>query len=120
MSCIHWIQTTLLPYGSKDAYRTDAKRNRQEAHAHDLQNQLTISDMECHVHCKYKLGLCTFVSGDKKKGISAQGIAARIIISCLAANSGKMECMLLAGGFCDLTKRNSVCQCIIFKKKIIM
>ena len=40
-----------------------------------------------------------------------------IVAHCLAASSGKMERMLLAGGFCDLTNKHSVCQCITSKKK---
>ena len=91
----------LCYYGYNDAYRTDAKRNLQEAH--DLQNHLTTHDTECSGHCKCKLGLCTFISGDTKKGISliAQGIGVRRKL-VRNSGSGKMERMLLAGGFCDL------------------
>ena len=91
----------LCYYGYNDAYRTDAKRNLQEAH--DLQTRLTICDTECNGHCKCKLGLCTFNSGDTKKGISliAQGIGVRRKL-VRTSGSGKMERMLLAGGFCDL------------------
>ena len=91
----------LCYYGYKDAYRTDAKRSLQEAH--DLQTSLTISDTECLGHCKCKLGLCSFIAGDRKKGISliAQGIGVRKR-RVRTEGSGKMERMLLAGGFCDL------------------
>ncbi|KAL9986205.1 hypothetical protein ACROYT_G000311 [Oculina patagonica] len=91
----------LCYYGYKDAYRTDAKRSLQEAH--DLQTSLKISDTECLGHCKCKLGLCSFISGDRKKGISliAQGIGVRKR-RVRTDGSGKMERMLLAGGFCDL------------------
>lgn len=91
----------LCYYGYKDAYRTDAKRSLQEAH--DLQTSLKISDTECLGHCKCKLGLCSYISGDRKKGISliAQGIAVRKR-RVRTDGSGKMERMLLAGGFCDL------------------
>ena len=91
----------LCYYGYKDAYQTDAKRHLQEAH--DLQTHLGISDAECMGHCKCKLGLCCFISGDRKKGISliAQGICVRKK-RVRSEGSGKMERMLLAGGFCDL------------------
>lgn len=91
----------LCYYGYKDAFRTDAKRHLQEAH--DLQTHLGISDAECIGHCKCKLGLCCFISGDRKKGISliAQGISVRKK-RVRYEGSGKMERMLLAGGFCDL------------------
>ena len=94
----------LCYYGYKDAYRTDAKRSLQEAH--ELQNDLLISDTECLGHCKCKLGLCSFISGDRKKGISliAQGIGVRKR-KVRTDGSGKMERMLLAGGFCDLASK---------------
>nr|XP_058950724.1 uncharacterized protein LOC131778323 [Pocillopora verrucosa] len=91
----------LCYYGYKDAFRTSAKESLQQAH--ELQSELSISGTECEGHCKCKLGLCTFISGDKKKGISliAQGIAIRKRRVC-SDGSGKVERMLLAGGFCDL------------------
>ena len=94
----------LCYYGYKDAYRTDAKRSLQEAH--DLQTCLVNYDSECKGHCKCKLGLCCFVAGDKKKGISliAQGIGMRKRL-VRSEGSGKMERMLLAGGFCDLASK---------------
>ena len=94
----------LCYYGYKDAYRTDAKRSLQEAH--DLQTRLVNYDSECKGHCKCKLGLCCFVAGDKKKGISliAQGIGMRKRL-VRSEGSGKMERMLLAGGFCDLASK---------------
>ena len=94
----------LCYYGYKDAYRTDAKRSLQEAH--DLQTRLVNYDSECKGHCKCKLGLCCFVAGDKKKGISliAQGIGVRKRL-VRSKGSGKMERMLLAGGFCDLASK---------------
>ena len=66
-------------------------------------------DSECKGHCKCKLGLCCFVAGDKKKGISlkAQGIGMRKRL-VRSEGSGKMERMLLAGGFCDLASKYSV------------
>ena len=96
----------LCYYGYKDAYRTDAKRSLQEAH--DLQTRLVNYDSECKGHCKCKLGLCCFVAGDKKKGISliAQGIGMRKRL-VRSEGSGKMERMLLAGGFCDLASKYS-------------
>ena len=97
----------LCYYGYKDAYHTDAKKNLEQAH--DLQNKLGIHNTECHGHCKCKLGLCTFISGDRKKGISliAQGIAVRKKL-LRSDNSGKMERMLVAGGFCDLGSKYSI------------
>ena len=94
----------LCYYGYKDAYHTDAKRSLQEAH--DLQMRLVNYDSECMGHCKCKLGLCCFVAGDRKKGISliAQGIGMRKRLVC-SEGSGKMERMLLAGGFCDLASK---------------
>ena len=94
----------LCYYGYKDAYRTDAKKSLQEAH--DLQTCLVNYDSECKGHCKCKLGLCTFISGDRKKGISliAQGIGMRKRL-VRSDGSGKMERMLLAGGFCDLASK---------------
>ena len=91
----------LCYYGYKDAYHTDAKRHLHEAH--DLQTLLGISDAECAGHCKCKLGLCSFISGDRGRGISliAQGISVRKK-RVRSEGSGKMERMLLAGGFCDL------------------
>lgn len=98
----------LCYYGYKDAYRTDAKRSLQEAH--DLQTRLVNYDSECKGHCKCKLGLCCFVAGDKKKGISliAQGIGMRKRL-VRSEGSGKMERMLLAGGFCDLASKYLYC-----------
>ena len=97
----------LCYYGYKDAYQTEAKRNLQEAH--DLQNRLVKDDSECKGHCKCKLGLCCFVAGDKKKGVSliAQGIGMRKRL-VRSEGSGKMERMLLAGGFCDLASKYNV------------
>ena len=94
----------LCYYGYKDAYHTDAKRSLQEAH--DLQMRLVNYDSECKGHCKCKLGLCCFVAGDEKKGISlmAQGIGMRKRL-VRSEGSGKMERMLLAGGFCDLASK---------------
>ena len=94
----------LCYYGYKDAYRTDALWSLQEAH--DLQMRLVNYDSECKGHCKCKLGLCCFVAGDRTKGISliAQGIAMRKRL-VRSEGSGKMECMLLAGGFCDLASK---------------
>ena len=94
----------LCYYGYKDAHHTDAKRSLQEAH--DLQTRLVNYDSECKGHCKCKLGLCCFVAGDRKKGISliAQGIGMRKRL-VRSQNSGKMERMLLAGGFCDLASK---------------
>ena len=91
----------LCYYSYKDAHRTTAKMNLQKAH--DLQIDLGIYDTECQGHCKCKLGLCTFLAGDRKKGISliAQGIGVRRKL-VRSNHSGKMERMLLAGGFCDL------------------
>lgn len=96
----------LCYYGYKDAYRTNAKRSLQEAH--DLQAHLVNYDSECMGHCKCKLGLCCFVAGERKKGISliAQGIGMRKRLVC-SKGSGKMERMLLAGGFCDLASKYS-------------
>ena len=91
----------LCYYSYKDAYRTNAKLNLQKAH--DLQIDLGIYDTECHGHCKSKLGLCTFLAGDRKKGMSliAQGIGVRRKL--LRSNySGKLERILLAGGLFDL------------------
>ena len=113
----------LCYYGYKDAHQTEAKRNLQEAH--DLQNRLSIHDTECHGHCKCKLGLCTFIAGDQKKGISliAQGIAVRKK-RVHSENSGKMEHMLVAGGFSDLASKFSTqvsnVRCILYSisKKI--
>ncbi|XP_068740177.1 uncharacterized protein [Montipora capricornis] len=87
-------------YGYKDAHCTDAKTNLQEAH--DLQKSLGIYD-ECRGHCECKLGLCTFVAGDKKKGISllAQGIVRRKTLA-QSKDAGKNEQMLVGGGFSDL------------------
>ena len=94
----------LCYHGYKDAYRTDAKRSLQKAH--DLQTHLGDYDSECRAHCKCKLGLCCFVAGDKEKGISliAQGIGMRKRL-VHSEGSGKMERMLLAGGFCDLASK---------------
>ena len=94
----------LCYYGYKDACHTDAKRSLQEAH--DLQTRLVNYDSECKGHCKWKLGLCCFVAGDRKKGISliAQGIGMRKRL-VRSEGSGKMERMLLAGGFCDLASK---------------
>ncbi|PFX34919.1 uncharacterized protein LOC111319657 [Stylophora pistillata] len=91
----------LCYYGYKDAFHTSAKESLQQAH--ELQSELLISDTECVGHCKCKLGLCTVISGDKSKGISliAQGIAIRKR-RVRSDGSGKVERMLLAGGFCDL------------------
>lgn len=91
----------LYYYGCKDAHRTEAKRNLQEAL--DLQSHLGIYNTECLGHCKCKLGLCIFNSGDREKGISliAQGIGVRKRL-VQTDNAGKMEHMLVAGGFCDL------------------
>lgn len=96
----------LCYYGYKDAHHTEAKRNLQEAH--DLHNRLGIHDTECHGHCKCKLGLCTFIAGDQRKGISliAQGIAVRKK-RMHSEGSGKMEHMLVAGGFSDLASKFS-------------
>ena len=98
----------LCYYGYKDAYRTDARRSLQEAH--DLQTHLVNYDSECKGHCKCKLGLCCFVAGDRKKGISliAQGIGMRKRL-VRSEGSGKMERMLLAGGFCDLASKCYSC-----------
>jgi len=95
----------LCYYGYKDAYQTDAKRSLQEAH--DLQTCLVNYDSECKGRCKCKLGLCCFVAGDKKKGISliAQGIGIRKRL-VRSEGSGKMERMRLAGGFCDLASKD--------------
>ena len=94
----------LCYHGYKDAYRTDAKRSLQKAH--DLQTHLGDYDSECKAHCKCKLGLCCFVAGDKEKGISliAQGIGMRKRL-VHSEGSGKMERILLAGGFCDLASK---------------
>ena len=91
----------LCYHGYKDACRTDSKKNLQEAH--DLHNQLGIFNTECLGHCKCKLGLCTFTSGNTKEGISliAQGIGIRKGL-VRSEGSGKMERMLVAAGFCDL------------------
>ena len=101
----------LCYYGYKDAYHTDAKRSLQEAH--DLQTHLVNYDSECKGHCKCKLGLCCFVAGDRKKGISliAQGIGMRKRL-VRSEGSGKMERMLLAGGFCDLASKYKSCTLI--------
>ena len=74
--------------------------------AHDLQIDLRIYDTECQGLCKCKLGLCTFLAGDRKKGISliAQGIGVRRKL-VRSNHSGKMERVLLADGFCDLASK---------------
>jgi len=102
----------LCYYGYKDAYRTDAKKSLQEAH--DLQTRLVNYDSECKGHCKCKLGLCCFVAGDREKGISliAQGIGMRKRL-VRSEGSGKMERMLLAGGFCDLASKYYNCQHLV-------
>ena len=89
-------------HGYKDAFRTGAKRYLQEAH--DLLNQLQRDNTECLGLCKCKLGLCTVASGNTKEGISliAQGIGIRKERLVRAEGSGKMERVLVAGGFCDL------------------
>lgn len=91
----------LCYHGYMAACRTDAMKNLQEAH--DLQNHLGKGDTECLGHCKCKLGLCTFILGDKRRGISliAQGIGVRKRLEH-CTNAGKMERMLVAGGFSDL------------------
>lgn len=94
----------LCYYGYTDAHRTAAKSSLQEAL--ELQSHLLISDTECEGHCKCKLGLCSFISGDRRKGISliAEGITVRKR-RVRSDGSGKMEHMLLAGGFCDLASK---------------
>ncbi|KAJ7388574.1 hypothetical protein OS493_036802 [Desmophyllum pertusum] len=54
----------LCYYGYNDAYRTDAKRSLQEAH--ELQNDLLISDTECLGHCK----LAMFTSGKYRAAVN--------------------------------------------------
>ena len=94
----------LCYYSYSHAHRTIAKLSLQRAH--DLQIDLRIYDTECQGHCKCKLGLCTFLAGDRKKGISliAQGIGVRRKL-VRSNHSGKMERMLLADGFCDLASK---------------
>ena len=91
----------LCYYSYKDAYRTNAKLNLQKAH--DLQIDLGIYDTECLGHCKSMLGLCTFLAGDRKGGMSliAQGIGVRRKL-LRSKHSGKWERILLAGGLFDL------------------
>ena len=90
-------------HGYKDAHHTNAITNLQEAH--ELQKSLGIYD-ECRGHCECKLGLCTFVAGDKKKGISliAQGIGRRKTLA-QSKDAGKNEQMLVGGGFSDLASK---------------
>ncbi|XP_068740412.1 uncharacterized protein [Montipora capricornis] len=87
-------------HGYKEAHRTNAITNLQEAH--ELQKSLGIND-ECRGQCECKLGLCTFVAGDKKKGISliARGIGRRKTLA-QSRDAGKKEQMLVGAGYSDL------------------